>query len=73
MMSQKTRPPRTLRPLRTPHPVEEVLPLPVPKLALYGFQHALIEIDNIANHRFDDFVADLNPIRSARTQRLALS
>ena len=67
-MSPKARHPRTKRAIR---PVDEVLP--VPKLALYGFQHALIEIDNIANHRFDDFVADLNPIRSARTQRLALS
>ncbi|MFP5347696.1 MAG: 2-oxo-4-hydroxy-4-carboxy-5-ureidoimidazoline decarboxylase, partial [Actinomycetes bacterium] len=30
---------------------------------------ALIEIAKIAGHRFDDFVADANPIHSARTQR----
>jgi uric acid transporter len=30
---------------------------------------ALIEIAKIANHRFDDLVADANPIASARTQR----
>jgi 2-oxo-4-hydroxy-4-carboxy--5-ureidoimidazoline (OHCU) decarboxylase len=30
---------------------------------------ALIEIAKIAGHRFDDLVADANPIHSARTQR----
>jgi OHCU decarboxylase len=30
---------------------------------------ALIEIAKIANHRFDDLVAEANPIHSARTQR----
>ncbi len=30
---------------------------------------ALIEIAKIANHRFDDLVADANPIASARTRR----
>jgi hypothetical protein len=30
---------------------------------------ALIEVAKIANHRFDDLVADANPIHSARTQR----
>jgi OHCU decarboxylase len=30
---------------------------------------ALIEIANIANHRFEDLVADANPIHTARTQR----
>lgn len=30
---------------------------------------ALIEIAKIANHRFEDLVADANPIASARTQR----
>ena len=34
---------------------------------------ALIEIANIANHRFDDFVADANPIHSARIQQFELS
>jgi 2-oxo-4-hydroxy-4-carboxy--5-ureidoimidazoline (OHCU) decarboxylase len=34
---------------------------------------ALIEIANIANHRFDDFVADANPIHSARMQQFELS
>jgi uric acid transporter len=32
---------------------------------------ALIEIAKIANHRFEDLVADANPIASARTQRFA--
>jgi OHCU decarboxylase len=32
---------------------------------------ALIEIAKIAGHRFDDLVADANPIHSARTQRYA--
>jgi uric acid transporter len=32
---------------------------------------ALIEIAKIANHRFDDLVADANPISSARTRRYA--
>jgi OHCU decarboxylase len=32
---------------------------------------ALIEIAKIAGHRYDDFVADANPIHSARTQRYA--
>ena len=31
---------------------------------------ALIEIANIAGHRFDDLVADANPIYSARTRGL---
>jgi OHCU decarboxylase len=30
---------------------------------------ALIEIGKIVNHRFDDLVAEANPIHSARTQR----
>jgi 2-oxo-4-hydroxy-4-carboxy--5-ureidoimidazoline (OHCU) decarboxylase len=30
---------------------------------------ALIEIAKIANHRFDDLVAEANPIHTARTQR----
>ena len=30
---------------------------------------ALIEIAKIANHRFDDLVAEANPIASARTRR----
>ncbi|HEY6931932.1 MAG TPA: 2-oxo-4-hydroxy-4-carboxy-5-ureidoimidazoline decarboxylase, partial [Marmoricola sp.] len=30
---------------------------------------ALIEIAKIANHRFDDLVADANPIAAARTRR----
>ena len=34
---------------------------------------ALIEIANIANHRFDDFVADANPIHSARVKQFELS
>jgi OHCU decarboxylase len=34
---------------------------------------ALIEIANIANHRFDDFVADANPIHSARLQSFEVS
>jgi OHCU decarboxylase len=34
---------------------------------------ALIEIANIANHRFDDFVADANPIHSARVKQFDLS
>jgi OHCU decarboxylase len=34
---------------------------------------ALIEIANIANHRFDDFVADANPIHTARVRQLELS
>jgi OHCU decarboxylase len=34
---------------------------------------ALIEIANIANHRFDDFVADANPIHSARLKQFELS
>jgi 2-oxo-4-hydroxy-4-carboxy--5-ureidoimidazoline (OHCU) decarboxylase len=33
---------------------------------------ALIEIANIANHRFDDFVADANPIHSARLKQFEL-
>jgi OHCU decarboxylase len=32
---------------------------------------ALIEIAKIANHRFEDLVADANPIATARTQRFA--
>ena len=31
---------------------------------------ALIEMAKIANHRFDDLVAEANPIHTARTQRL---
>ena len=31
---------------------------------------ALIEIAKIADHRFDDLVADANPIHSARNRRL---
>ena len=31
---------------------------------------ALIEIATIANHRFDELVADANPIHSARTHGL---
>ncbi len=34
---------------------------------------ALIQIANIANHRFDDFVADANPIHSARPMQFDLS
>jgi OHCU decarboxylase len=34
---------------------------------------ALIEIANIANHRFDDFVADANPIHTARLTPFELS
>jgi OHCU decarboxylase len=34
---------------------------------------ALIEIAKIANHRFDDYVADANPIHSARTRELGLA
>jgi hypothetical protein len=58
------------------HPVDEVLP--PGGLAIYGFQHvlafyagaaALIEVAKIANHRFDDLVAEANPIASARTRR----
>ena len=30
---------------------------------------ALIEVAKIANHRFDDLVAEANPIHTARTQR----
>ena len=30
---------------------------------------ALIEVAKIANHRFDDLVAEANPIASARTRR----
>ncbi len=30
---------------------------------------ALIEMAKIANHRFDDLVAEANPIHTARTQR----
>lgn len=30
---------------------------------------ALIEVGKIVNHRFDDLVADANPIHTARTQR----
>ena len=30
---------------------------------------ALIEIGKIVNHRFDDLVAEANPIHTARTQR----
>ena len=30
---------------------------------------ALVEIAKIANHRFDDLVADANPIAAARTRR----
>ena len=30
---------------------------------------ALIEVGKIINHRFDDLVAEANPIHSARTQR----
>ena len=30
---------------------------------------ALIEVGKIINHRFDDLVAEANPIHTARTQR----
>ena len=30
---------------------------------------ALIEVAKIANHRFDDLVAEANPIHTARTRR----
>ncbi len=33
---------------------------------------ALIEVAKIANHRFDDLVADANPIHTARTRRLGV-
>ena len=33
-------------------------------------QAALVEIAKIATHRFDDLVADANPIHSARTRQL---
>jgi len=33
---------------------------------------ALIEIANIAGHRFDDLVAGANPIHSARTRRVSI-
>ena len=29
---------------------------------------ALVEVSKIANHRFDDFVAQANPIHAARTR-----
>ena len=34
---------------------------------------ALIQIANIANHRFDDFVADANPIHSARVRQFEVT
>ena len=34
---------------------------------------ALIEIAKIANHRFDDYVAEANPIHAARTRELGLT